>query len=381
MPQKFSHPGVYIEEVPSGLRSIAGVATSLTAIIGTFPQGPINVAKRIRSWAEFTRVYGGHRTPTLTACCVQQFYENGGAELLVIRIGSGTLRTMRPVLKGLAVLQQEGDAKILCIPQTHELTDRDAARVFRAAVRLTEQLDAMYLLDPPQKQAKRSTATSLQRWIARQRTNRHPNVAIYGPRVRVRPNAKASQTKLIPGSGTMAGVLTRTDRLRGVWKAPAGIQAQLKKVYGLERQFTNQDLGMLTPWGINSFRTLSANRIVSWGARTTALQPEWQYVPIRRLALFLKASIHRGTQWVVFEPNDEPLWARVRNTIQSFMMQQFRKGALAGTKPSQAFFVKCGRDTITARDQQRGIIKITVGFAPLKPAEFVMLNFQHRMLT
>jgi Bacteriophage tail sheath protein len=340
----------------------------------------MHVAKRIHSWAEFTRVYGQPRNPSLTACCIQQFYENGGGELLVIRIGSGILKTNRPVLKGLEVLQKESDAKILCIPQTHEFLDREAARIFRAAIQITERLDALYLLDPPQKQTKRATASSLQQWIARQRTIKHPNVAIYCPRVRVLPNANTSQGKLIPTSGTMAGVFARTDRLRGVWKAPAGVQAQLKKVEGLERQFTDQEINTLTPLGINSFRTLSATRILSWGARTTAVQGEWQYVPIRRLALFLKTSIERGTQWVVFEPNDEPLWAKIRHTIETFMMQQFQRGALAGAKPEQAFFVKCGRDTMTVPEQQAGIIKIIVGFAPLKPAEFVILNFQHQVL-
>jgi phage tail sheath protein FI len=181
-------------------------------------------------------------------------------------------------------------------------------------------------------------------------------------------------------SGAVAGIFARTDSQRGVWKAPAGQEATLAGVPQLALNMTDLENGELNPLGINCLRTFPASGRVVWGSRTLQgddrLASQWKYIPIRRLALFLEESLYRGTQWVVFEPNDEPLWAQIRLNVGAFMQTLFRQGAFQGTTPQQAYFVKCDSETTTPTDQNNGIVNIVVGFAPLKPAEFVIIQIQ-----
>jgi phage tail sheath protein FI len=165
-----------------------------------------------------------------------------------------------------------------------------------------------------------------------------------------------------------------------VWKAPAGTEATLSGVAELSVNLTDQQNGLLNPLGVNCLRALRDVGRVVWGARTLVgsdrLASEWKYVPVRRTALYIEESLYRGTQWVVFEPNDEPLWAQIRLNVGAFMHGLFRQGAFAGTTPRDAYFVKCDRETTTSTDQNLGIVNILVGFAPLKPAEFVVIRIQ-----
>ncbi len=174
--------------------------------------------------------------------------------------------------------------------------------------------------------------------------------------------------------------MARTDTQRGVWKAPAGVDANLSGVQGLELKLTDNDNGRLNEVGINCLRTFPVTGNVVWGARTlrgaTQLGDEYKYVPVRRLALFLEESLFRGIKWVVFEPNDEPLWAQIRLNVGAFMQNLFRQGAFQGRSPREAYFVKCDKDTTTQNDINLGIVNILVGFAPLKPAEFVIIKIQ-----
>ena len=160
-----------------------------------------------------------------------------------------------------------------------------------------------------------------------------------------------------------------------MWKAPAGIDAALTGVAGLQVEMTDAENGLLNPLGINCLRTFPVYGRVVWGARTLrgadVAADEYKYMPVRRLALFIEESLYRGTQWVVFEPNDEPLWAQIRLNIGAFMQNLFRQGAFQGTTPREAYFVKCDKETTTQNDINLGIVNIIVGFAPLKPAEFV----------
>jgi phage tail sheath protein FI len=178
----------------------------------------------------------------------------------------------------------------------------------------------------------------------------------------------------------VAGVLARTDATRGVWKAPAGLDAGVNGVSELKAKLTDGENGILNPLGVNCLRTFPNAGTVVWGARTLqgadSLASEWKYVPVRRTALFLEESLFRGTQWVVFEPNDAPLWAQIRLNVGAFMNNLFRQGAFAGTTPREAFFVKCDAETTTQDDVNLGIVNIVVGFAPLKPAEFVVIRLQ-----
>jgi len=180
-------------------------------------------------------------------------------------------------------------------------------------------------------------------------------------------------------TGAIAGLCARTDAARGVWKAPAGQEADIRGIVGLDVKLTDLENGVLNKLGVNCLRTFPSG-FVSWGARTLDgsddLGSEWKYIPIRRLALFIEESLYRGTQWVVFEPNDEPLWANVRLNVGVFMHQLFRQGAFQGSTPDQAYYVKCDGETTTQADRNLGIVNIEVGFAPLKPAEFVVITIQ-----
>jgi phage tail sheath protein FI len=180
--------------------------------------------------------------------------------------------------------------------------------------------------------------------------------------------------------GAVAGVMARTDTERGVWKAPAGIAATLVGVPELNVPLTDAENGELNPLGVNCLRAMPAAGRVVWGARTMRgddrLASEWKYVPVRRTALFIEESLYRGTHWVVFEPNDEPLWAQIRLNLGSFMHNLFRQGAFQGSTPQDAYFVRCDKDTTTQNDIDLGIVNILVGFAPLKPAEFVVITIQ-----
>src|SRR6202011_4877643 len=166
----------------------------------------------------------------------------------------------------------------------------------------------------------------------------------------------------------------------GVWKAPAGLDAALSGITKLADKLTNDENGVLNQLGINCLRNFPVYGNVVWGARTLRaadqVADEYKYVPVRRLALYIEESLYRGTQWVVFEPNDEPLWAQIRLNVGAFMQGLFRKGAFQGTTPRQAYFVKCDSETTTSTDQNLGIVNILVGFAPLKPAEFVIIQIQ-----
>jgi uncharacterized protein len=200
--------------------------------------------------------------------------------------------------------------------------------------------------------------------------------ALYFPRVII--NQNNLNYPLAP-SGTLAGVMARTDSNRGVWKAPAGTEANLLGVTGLEVKFTDAQNGILNPAAINTLRVFP-DGIVSWGARTLdgddSFQSQWKYVPVRRTALFIEESLYRGLKWVVFEPNDEPLWSQIRLNVGAFMQGLFIQGAFQGTKKDDAYFVACDSTTTTQNDIDLGIVNIIVGFAPLKPAEFVILSIQ-----
>jgi len=202
------------------------------------------------------------------------------------------------------------------------------------------------------------------------------NAAVFYPRLVFQDG---TLKKKIGPCGAIAGLMARTDANRGVWKAPAGIEADVREVLGVEVKLTDAENGVLNKKAVNCIRVFP-NGLVNWGARTLDgdddFGSEWKYIPIRRLALNIEESLFRGTKWVVFEPNDEPLWAKIRLNLNAYMMSLFRQGAFQGTSPREAFYVKCDKDTTTQDDRNKGIVNIEVGFAPLKPAEFVVIKIQ-----
>ena len=198
--------------------------------------------------------------------------------------------------------------------------------------------------------------------------------ALYFPWVQVL-DPSTGVGRLVPPTGHVAGVFARTDAERGVHKAPAGVTAgRVTGVVGLEFPVTDDMINVLVPHHVNPLRHAQNHGIVVWGARTTSSDPDWKYVNVRRLLLFLEESIEEGTQWVVFEPNDERTWARVRLTITNFLTDLWQKGAFTGATPEEGFFVRCDRTTMTEDDLANHRIVCSIGVAPVKPAEFVVIG-------
>ena len=206
------------------------------------------------------------------------------------------------------------------------------------------------------------------------------NSAYYFPWVLAPDPAAGNRPTPFPPCGFVAGVIAKTDAARGVWKAPAGVNAGLTRSLGLQFTLTDPENGNLNPQAINCLRQFKTYGDVVWGARTLAganqVGSEWKYVPIRRLALYLESSLYEGTQWVVFEPNDEPLWGQIRLNVGAFMQGLFLEGAFAGSTPQKAYFVKCDADNNPSASVALGVVNILVGFAPLYPAEFVVIQIQ-----
>ena len=184
---------------------------------------------------------------------------------------------------------------------------------------------------------------------------------------------------LLPPSGFLAGLYARIDNSRGVFKAPAGTEAGLSGALGTATDVSDTEQDRLNPVSVNVIRTVPGSGFVVWGTRTIGNDASWRYIPVRRMAIFLRVSIYYGIQWAVFEPNDEALWASLRLNIRAFMLTQFRAGAFQGSKPDDAFFVKCDSSTTTQQDIDNGVVNILVGFAPLKPAEFVVLKLSQKV--
>jgi phage tail sheath protein FI len=252
--------------------------------------------------------------------------------------------------------------------------------VWSAALAFSERKLAFMILDPPQQAAADDSSAPLPK-IADSigALPKSTNGALYFPYLKS-PDTLTNTTIELPPSGSVAGVFSRIDQNRGVWKAPAGLEATITNTLGVVDRgvMTDQRHGTLNPIGVNCLRAFPGVGVVVFGARTqvTANQAfqQWRYVPVRRMALFLEQTLLSNLGWVVFEPNDEPLWVSIRTTIESFMLSLFNQGAFQGTTPSQAFKVICNATTTTQQDIDNGIVNIIVAFAPLKPAEFVIIK-------
>ena len=313
---------------------------------------------------------------------------------VVIAFSGGTDGAADPIASdfgnALATLDRLSDVSLLVVPGVAADTAAEAASyVSERAARPGVGGDMFYIMDPPPGDewnfGPRDTRSSAAQIAAITKfcqtfSPKDTYSALYFPWVEIAdPYSKVSgATRFAPPSGMIAGLFARTDNSRGVWKAPAGTEASMLGAVGVAAQVSDQDQDTLNPIGVNCIRQFAAAGIVCWGSRTlgTLSNPEYRYVPIRRTANFLKTSLYRGTQWVVFEPNDEPLWAAIRFNLTAFMGSLFRAGAFQGTKPEDAFFVKCDKDTNTQATIDQGQVHILVGFAPLKPAEFVIITLQ-----
>ena len=265
----------------------------------------------------------------------------------------------------------------LILPKDHEHTDTETRQLWGSASQLAQKRRALLLIDPPDgwdgPQAAVNTSTgvnSLRVGLVKDRS------AIFYPKVKIID--KGAEVN-IGASGAIAGIAARIDATRGFWKAPAGLEADLRGVVGVEHQFSDDQNGVTYPNAINNIRLISGS-VVNWGARTMdgadALASEWRHMSIVRTALYIEESLYRGLKWAVFQPNDEPLYAEIRLSVGSFMHNLFRQGAFQGDTPKLSYSVQCDETTTTESDRNLGIVNIHVGFAPLKPAEFIFLHLK-----
>jgi uncharacterized protein len=287
---------------------------------------------------------------------------------------------LRATKTGVFALEKADLFNLLCIPPFSPTADVDKSS-WDAIVSYAKERRAMVLVDPPYNasgwdEMSDVTATDAITDV----TARSENAALFFPRIRSANPLRENRPEPYAPCGAIAGVITRTDSARGVWKSAAGIDATLSGVLALDVTLSDRENGAINQLGVNCLRTFPTTGPVVWGSRTLKgadnLASEWKYLAVRRMALFLEESLYRGTQWVVFEPNDEPLWAQIRLNIGAFMQNLFRQGAFQGKTPREAYFVKCDRETTTQTDINSGIVNIIVGFAPLKPAEFVVIKLQ-----
>lgn len=282
---------------------------------------------------------------------------------------------------GIYALENADIFNLLCIPPDTPVwtsTGPFFANVYPLALAYCRKRRAVLLVDPPSDWLTVAKAAAGPSGLGL--TTNGDYGAIYFPALIEADPLRKGQLDSYPPSGAVAGIIAQTDTTRGVWKAPAGIAAGFVGVQGFSVAMTDDENGRLNPVGVNCLRFFSNIGNVVWGARTLrgadTLSDDYKYLPVRRLALYIEESLFRGTKWVVFEPNDEPLWAQIRLNVQSFMQNLFSQGAFAGSTPRDAYLVKCDSETTTPYHQSIGVVNIVVGFAPLRPAEFVVLQIE-----
>jgi phage tail sheath protein FI len=519
MPSALTYPGIYIEEIPSGVRTITGVSTSNTAFVDYFVRGPLNKAVRITSFGDFERIFGGVQRKSEASYAIQQYYLNGGSVAFVVRVAAGTpskafvnlqggspaqdtliirassegawandavqvavvaaagsgrfnlfvrevavqdgkvvVQNDRPLVLALeefrnlsvdsnspdyfvsaledstlaeaedvglgdAPTGSTGDASgapadkdawkplkggtngtpptasidligsadaktglnaldaiapeifnILCLPVAATMDTTNMKSAYDKALKYCIDKRAFLIVDIP---SVVNTFAEMVAFLGDVITDNH--AATYFPRLLQSDPLNNGRQRNVAASGTMAGVYARTDATRGVWKAPAGTEAVLRGA-DVASVVTDGDNGGLNPLGLNVLRNFPIFGNIAWGARTLdgadQKASEWKYIPVRRTAMFIEESLFQALKWVVFEPNDEPLWSQIRLNVGAFMNDLFRQGAFQGGTPREAYFVKCDKETTTQSDINRGVVNVVVGFAPLKPAEFVVIRIQ-----
>ncbi|MBN1421180.1 MAG: phage tail sheath family protein [Planctomycetes bacterium] len=376
-------PGIYIEGIPCEPPTIPGIGTSIAAFIGWAARGPTTQAQRVQSFQDFVLHFGGLDRKSWLGYAVQHFFDNGGRDAYVIRLAaddavlepdSAAFEDMLvPAGKdgGVYLLDRVDLFNLLCVP------GETTPSVVASLQKFCRDRWAFLILDSPADATLASMQSSPDPAVA---GDDALNSALYFPWIEAADPLDEHRFRAFPPCGFVAGLYARTDSTWGVWKAPAGTEAGLTGAAGPTIALGDGDCGTLNGRGINCIRTLPACGTVVWGSRTLHgaddRDSEWKYVPVRRLALFIGESLFRGTQWVAFEPNGERLWAKIRRIVESFMDDLFRRGAFQGSSPAEAYFVKCDDETTTVGDIEAGMVSIMIGFAPLEPAEFVVMGIR-----
>jgi phage tail sheath protein FI len=336
---------------------------------------------------EFERIFGTLSPSYELGYVIRLFFANGGERAVIVRVkGKGRdkpqlddLVGSRTKKTGIYALEKQGIFNLLCLPPVQPGGDT-SWDLYQAALTYCGERKAMLLIDPPASWAVQSgnagtgVLTAFNQSPLTSMDGRE-NGALYFPRVVVSDPLQQSSSRPVVVCGAIAGLFAKFDKERGVWKSPAGSSAMLSGITGLQVQVNDRDNAVLNPAGINCLRKFNGRPVV-WGARTLSPDNDWKYVAVKRLALFIEQSIVEGVAWAVSEPNEEPLWAALRTTVGDFLHTLFKQGAFQGSTPREAYFVKCGADTSTQADVDAGRVNIEVGFAPLKPAEFVVIRIQ-----
>jgi hypothetical protein len=281
--------------------------------------------------------------------------------------------------KGVFALEKADLFNLLCIPPFASDTDVDNS-TWSSAISYAAERRAVVLVDPPFNSGRWGGVADVSASTVTGVAGRSENAALFFPRIQFGNSLRQNRPESFAPCGAVAGVIARTDASRGVWKSAAGIEATLSGALGLDVSLSDPENGAINPLGVNCLRVFANTGPVVWGSRTLkgadSLANEWKYLAVRRTALFIEESLYRGTQWAVFEPNDEPLWAQIRLNVGAFMQDLFRQGAFQGKTARDAYLVKCDSETTNQNDINSGVVNILVAFAPVKPAEFVVIQIQ-----
>jgi phage tail sheath protein FI len=386
MAVEINYPGVYVEEVSTGVHPIEGVSTSTTAFVGQAHSGPLDGPVHIQSYRDYGQTFGSGLPASTLDHAVRLFFENGGSDALIVRVGASrggaitdnaiSAPRLEAGKRGLWALDKARCFNLLCIPPLADGKDI-GPQTRAAAIRYCEKRGALFIADPSVAwQSARQAIAGLNAAFP----TRSAHVALFFPFLQAADPASPGKTMTVAPCGAVAGVMARTDAQRGVWRPAAGIEATLKGASGPALKLSDSQSGELNALGINCLRSFARSGPVVWGARTLAgadqAASEWKYIPVRRLAFFIEQSIQRGIRWAVFEPNAEPTWAKIRLNVGAFMDRLFRNGAFQGRTAREAYFVKCDGTTTSQSDIDAGLANVVVGFAPLKPAEFVIITIR-----
>jgi uncharacterized protein len=356
--------------------------TGILAVVGRFADGPTDTPIPLTGAAEVTERFGAPLPDGDAALALAAFFANGGQRAYGVRIADDAAVPSSEALlgsaeegTGLHALTGLPDPDLVCLPDTTRLGRQEAAQLVSEAASLCAAQRRFLLVDPP---AEVADGDGVVDWADRYGL-RLPGAALYVPRVLVEDAATGGQ-RAIPSSAAVAGIYARTDRQRGAWKAPAGMEAQLHGVGGVAVVLGSREQEQLNPHGIDVLRRLPDGRIVVWGARTLSgdgSDPEWRYVPVRRTAVSIERALLTGLGWTAAQPNEPALWADVRADVGHLLDGLWREGAFQGTTPRDAYFVRCGAgETMTQADVDRGVVILEVGIALLKPAEFIVLRLR-----
>jgi uncharacterized protein len=381
----YAAPGVYIEEVDSGTRPIEASSTSVVGFVGPTPNLKVRLHEPYAcdNWDQFFNNYCAGQTETSDlAQAVESFFRNGGSRCYVVNSGTDGILGGGGRPRGIDVLKAIDEVAIVAAPGASDTASQAALIEHCESMK-----DRVCILDVPYDVEDLNALTKVAEGKLAPPTgdkpDKKPNKAELGPPRSSyaaayfpwvwTPNVLNSKVeRLTPPSGAMAGIYARTDTSRGVHKAPAN--EVLRGVLRLERRLTHQEQELLNPAGINCLRYFTGKGNLAYGARTLSPDPQWRYINVRRVFAMAEESISKGTQWVVFEPNDRTLWQSIKRDIEAFLTRLWRDGALTGVTPQQAFFVRCDEGLNTPEVIDAGMVIIQVGLAVVKPAEFVIFR-------